>query len=204
MENLQDILEKVAELYRKYGIRSVTMDDVSRELGISKKTLYQFVCDKDELVLKVVEYILTSTFQQLDQICNTAENAIHELFEVNRFVHSVVRYYSPSFEYDLKKYFPEVYTKMITTKREKMYISVLENIKKGKKEGIYRTELQEEIIAKMYVSKLENLHINTMFTIEEMVQGKIFREIFVYHVRGLANKKGIEILEKNIDMLNFD
>lgn len=203
MENLHEILEKVAELYLKYGIRSITMDDVSRELGISKKTLYQYVSDKDELVLKVVEYILNFNFQQFENIHNSAENAIFELFEVNRFVHSIMRNCSPSFEYDLKKYFPEVYNQLITSKREKMYKSVLDNIRKGKSEGIYREELQEEIIAKMHVARMENMHENTMFSMEEMVQGKIFREIFVYHIRGLANEKGIKILEKNIDKLEF-
>ena len=179
------------------------MDDISHELGISKKTLYQFVSDKDELVSKVVDYILNNTMCHFDRIRSTSANAIEELFEVNRFVHSVMKKYSPSFEYDLRKYFPDTYQILVKTKRDKMYDSVLDNIRKGKAEGIYRKDMNEEVIAKVHVSRMENLHDNTMFTIEEMTRGNIFREIFVYHIRGMANEKGLKILERNMHRLEF-
>jgi TetR/AcrR family transcriptional regulator, cholesterol catabolism regulator len=203
MEKQDEILERTAELFRNYGIRSITMDDISHELGISKKTLYQFVTDKDELVKKVVAHILNITMCHFDRIRSHAANAIEELFEVNCFVHSVMRKYSPAFEFDLRKYYPDVYQLLIKTKREKMYDSVLENIRKGKSEGIYREDMEEEVIAKVHVSRMENLHDNTMFSLEEMTRGKIFKEIFVYHIRGMANAKGIKILEENMHKLEF-
>ena len=203
MEKQNEILDKVAGLYHSYGIKSVTMDDISRELGISKKTLYQYVTDKDDLVRKVVEHIMNVSMCHFDRLCNDALNAIDELFEVNRYVHSVMKQCSPTFEYDLKKYFPETYQFLVTTKREKMYRSVLENIRKGKEEGIYRDDIEEEVIAKLHVARMENLHDNTMFTFEELTRGKTFREIFIYHIRGLANEKGLRILEENKHKLEF-
>jgi TetR/AcrR family transcriptional regulator, cholesterol catabolism regulator len=204
IEKQEEILDKSAELFRNYGIRSITMDDISRELGISKKTLYQFVSDKDELVDMVVKHILKVLFSQFECISQRAQNAIEELFEVNRFVHTVLKSYSPTFEYDLKKYYPEIYRTLVESKREKMYASVLENIQNGKKQGIFRSDMNEEIIAKIHVSRMETLHDNTMFSLEDMMKGHIFREIFVYHIRGMANEKGIMFLEKNIERLGHN
>ena len=203
MEKLNDIQERVTVLYRKFGIKSVTMDDISRELGISKKTLYQFVTDKDDLVNKVILNELRSVTDCLDQVKANAGNAIEELFEVNRFVLNLIKKYSPAYEYDLKKYYPEAFQTLIKAKRERMHACVLENIRRGKKEEIYRNELEEEIIARMHVSRMEHLRDNPMFSIDEMTKTPTFKEMFIYHIRGMANEKGLKILEENIDKYEF-
>jgi AcrR family transcriptional regulator len=77
------ILNKVAGLYQKYGIKSVTMDDIARELGISKKTIYNYVCDKDDLVKQVSEFIDRKKDEKLFQHLRDTDNAIEELLEVN-------------------------------------------------------------------------------------------------------------------------
>ena len=101
-DELLNILQRVRSLYRKYGIRSVTMDDVSRELGISKKTLYQYVHDKDELVNKVVELELTSQQNHFIESCRENLNAIEEIAEIARCINYMLKEYSAVTEYDLK------------------------------------------------------------------------------------------------------
>ena len=201
MEKQEEILGRVLDLFRRYGIKSVTMEDVSRELGISKKTLYQFVSDKNELVGKVIDFEQETTSECYHALVDTGKNAIEELFEVHKFLNGQLKKYSPSFGYDLKKYYPVIFQKVHAFQREHMFQAILDNIRRGKREGIYRTELKEEIIVKLQVSRIESLYEENLFTIEDFTSGEIFREFFIYHIRGIANNTGIKILEENLQKL---
>lgn len=200
-KEFEDLLTKVSALYRKYGIKSVTMDDVAHELGISKKTLYQFVTDKTELVQQVVEHVRQCNFSSMRRKEGTDLNAIEELIEVSQHVNTVMKDHSPTYEYDLKKYYPDIYRSLMSARRKLMYESMISNIRKGKKEGVYRMDLDETIIAKLHLLRIENMQTTEIFKEEEMHSQKFFREVFVYHIHGLATKKGLEILNDNIDKL---
>jgi TetR/AcrR family transcriptional regulator, cholesterol catabolism regulator len=200
-DEFKTILAKVRCLYMKYGIKSVTMDDVARELGISKKTLYQYVKDKNELVNNVVELELEDKGKYFEKICRDNLNAVEEALEVNKIVSMILKNYNPSTEYDLKKYYPELYSKIAKVRRERMYNKMLGNLKKGKKEGLYRAELNEEFIAKMQLSWIETAFDNEFLTHDEMLSPKLFFEFFIYHIRGIANEKGIAILEQKLKEL---
>ena len=105
-EELENILGKVRELYMKYGIKSITMDDVARELAISKKTLYQYVTDKDDLVGKFIDNEIEIRQVQICKCFRVGYNAIEELFEIAAFMNKLMREQNPATEYDLKKYYP--------------------------------------------------------------------------------------------------
>jgi AcrR family transcriptional regulator len=195
ISELKNILIKARELYMKYGIKSITMDDVAREMGISKKTLYQFVTDKDDLVGKFIENEITQRQVDLFKCFQIGFNAIEELFEISVFMNKLMRDQSPVTEYDLKKYYPHHYQRMVETRRDRMYNYILQNLKKGKKEGLYRGDMDEDVIAKLYLSRTENIHFNELFTVEEFTSLKLFTELITYHVRGIATAKGITILE---------
>jgi len=200
---LENILEKVGELYNKYGIKSVTMDDVARELGISKKTLYQFVENKNELVEKVLNYLLNKNDCSFKNLANKKLNAVEELLEVSILIIKTIKEYNPSTEYDLKKYYPELYKKLNEIRKERMYDSVIKNIIKGKDEGLYRNDLDEEIIAKMQTSRFLNISTDQVINNEEVLKPRFIYEMFIYHIRGMANKKGIETLDKTLDKIDI-
>ena len=122
-KELENILVKVGELYHKYGIKSVTMDDVARELGISKKTLYLHVENKNDLVSKVMDYFLDYKDTEFLKILSKKQNAIEELLEVGIYIIKAFRDFNPSTEYDLKKYYPVVYSKLQNIRKERMYKS---------------------------------------------------------------------------------
>ncbi len=199
--DLKNILAKVRELYMKFGIKSVTMDDVANELGISKKTLYQFVSDKDELVGKFLEYEIDIRQEEIFRCFHKGFNAIEELFEISMFMNKMIREQNPATENDLKKYYPQYYQKIISTRRERMQKYILLNLEKGKKEGLYRKDVDNEIISKLYLSRSETIHMNNLFTVEEFTSMKLFRELLTYHIRGIASDKGIEVLEKKIEKI---
>jgi len=201
-EEYLSILERTSCLYKKYGIKSVTMDDVSRELGISKKTLYQYFADKEELVTKIIDHEIELRNKEFDMVFASNLNAIDELFEVNRLMMNMLKEYSPATEYDLKKYYPALFERIHQIKSRRMYELVLQNMKKGKEQGIYRQEMNEEVIAKMHVTRIMNMPENSMFSREELFSPSVIMEAFVYHIRGIANQKGLEILEQNLKKLN--
>jgi TetR/AcrR family transcriptional regulator, cholesterol catabolism regulator len=199
--DLKIILSKVRELYMKYGIKSITMDDVAQELGISKKTLYQFVTDKDDLVGKFIDFEIATRQAEICKCFRTGFNAIEELVEISMFMNKMMRAQNPATEHDMKKYYPHHYQKTVTARREGIYQYILMNLKKGRKEGLYRDDMDEEVIAKLYLSRIENIHFNELFTVEEFTSIKLFKEMLNYHVRGIATPEGIDVLEKKIKEL---
>ena len=200
-EELKNILLKVRELYTKYGIKSITMDEVATELGISKKTLYQYVTDKDDLVGKFIDNEIELRQEEICKCFKTGFNAIEELFEISIFMNRLMKDQNPATEHDLKKYYPHHYYKTVKIRRERTFNYILLNLKKGKEEGLYREELNAEIIAKLYLSRVESIHLNDLFTVEEFTSLKLFMELLVYHIRGIATNKGIVVMEKKIKEL---
>jgi len=196
--DLKNILNKVRELYLKYGIKSITMDDVAKELGISKKTLYQYVTDKDDLVGKFIDFEIATRQEEVCKCFKIGFNAIEELFEISLFMNNMMRAQNPATEHDLKKYYPHHYQKTVKVRRDRMYEYILLNLNKGKKEGLYRADMNEEVIARLYLSRIENIHFNELFTVEEFTSIKLFKELLTYHVRGIATPEGIIVLEKKI------
>ena len=197
-EEFKHIIDKVTGLYQQYGIKSVTMDDVSRELGISKKTLYKYVSNKDELVGHFVSYKQNDSKCGYEELKSEASNAIEELLIFNEYVIEMLKNYNPSTEFDLKKYYPELYSEFRKKRQENMYRAVKENIERGKKEGLYRSELDEVIIAKVHVSRIENSFANEIFTIEELTSSRFVNEMMNYHIRGMVNNEGLKFLESKL------
>jgi AcrR family transcriptional regulator len=200
-EELKNILLKVRELYMKYGIKSITMDDVARELSISKKTLYQYVTDKDDLVGKFIDNEIEIRQEEISKCFGFGFNAIEELFEISIFMNKLMRDQNPATEYDLKKYYPQHYQKTLKAHREGIYNYLLVNMEKGAKEGLYRKDMNKEIIAKLYLWRSEDSHLNDLFTVEEFTSIKLFIEFLTYHIRGIATEKGIMMLEKKVKEL---
>ena len=197
-EEMDNILSKVRDLYKNYGIKSITMDDVARELGISKKTLYQYVTDKEDLVDKFIESEIKTIQEEICKCINTDYNAIEELFELSVFMNRMMRDRNPATEYDLKKYYPAQYQKILKIRREGTYSYLMQNLRKGKEEGLYRIDMDEETIAKLYLMRSENASFSDIFTVSEFTSYQLFIELLKYHIRGIATEKGIKELEKKI------
>jgi AcrR family transcriptional regulator len=179
------------------------MEDVAKELGISKKTLYQHVKDKEDLVGKFVENEIELRQKDICKCFRIGFNAIEELFEISLFMNRLIKEQNPATEHDLKKYYPGHHQKIVKVRREGIYNYILLNLRKGKKEGLYRQEMNEEVIAKLYLSRSEIIEANNIFTLEEITSLEIFVELLKYHIRGIATPNGIIELEKKIEKINM-
>jgi AcrR family transcriptional regulator len=197
MNNEQiEIGNKVKDLYFRFGIKSVTMDDVARELGISKKTLYTHFKDKSELVEAVVKLEIDLQEERIDAIINKNLDAITEMFEIHKMMNQYMRQYSHVIQYDLKKYYPSVYTRILQIKRDRTYEGMKENIEKGISEGLFRKEVNPRLISKVNLIRIEGSIDTCLFTDDELTSQDVFNQLFEYHIRGIATPKGIELMDK--------
>lgn len=197
----KQILEQVRKLYRRYGIKSVTMDYVARQLCISKKTLYEHFRDKEDLVRSILflEHEIHAGIH--DEIAAQNQNAVEEILAVYKLIHKRFLDYNPSMEYDIRKYYPDLYKDIKEIRRKYMYESFLRNMNKGKKEGLYRRELNANIIARLHVFRIENLYDNDLFSIEEITSFQVFQELFVYHLHGILSTSGLAFFRKNYNKM---
>ncbi|HTX89318.1 MAG TPA: TetR/AcrR family transcriptional regulator [Bacteroidales bacterium] len=192
-------LHQATGLYHRYGIKSVTMDEVAHHLGISKKTLYEHFRNKEDLVGSVIFLEHDRQRRYFDEIRKKKLNAIEELMEVYRIINRVLRDYHPSIEYDVRKYYPSLFMKLRNLRREGLYESTYRNLIKGQKEGLYRKEMNADIISRLHVARFEYLSENDVFTNDELTSVKVFHEIFLYHIFGILNDKGRVFFSKNFE-----
>jgi len=193
-----DILIKVKELYYKYGIKSVTMEDVARKLGVSKKTLYQCVSDKEDLVQKILALEFNEVSNQIKEICENGENALQIAYLISEKMRQQLSQYPVTAEYDLQKYYPQIYEDFTKQRRKHMINSFTTNMKRGMEEGFFRADLKPEIIARIQVLRLEAKSEDYFNDLKEYKLDQIFYEVFIYHLRGICSQKGIDYLENKI------
>ncbi|MBS4058043.1 MAG: TetR/AcrR family transcriptional regulator [Bacteroidales bacterium] len=202
-EKLESILQGAGALFKKYGIRSISMDDIARELGISKKTLYQVVDNKTDLVA----YYLKSLVTKSDYSCligKTDEmNAIDILLMVSQAVGREIKEMNPVLAFDLQKYYPGIYREFVLSKRDHVYEQISRNFKQGIAEGLYRDDLGVELVSKLYVQKLIELHNPDFLSSVDFSFEKIFQTMFENHIRGIANATGLAYYENQINKLNI-
>jgi AcrR family transcriptional regulator len=175
------------------------MDDVARELGISKKTLYECIEDKSELVKHVMEMVYRYHGDKLNEITTRGLNAIEELFEVNRYMTQMVKEQNPTLGYDMQKYYPELHKFLMEEQRRRMHDAIRQNLTKGITEGLYRKEMNVDIISKLHMTRMEYRYRQDSFQLNSIDSQDVMREIFIYHLHGIANAKGIKILNEKLN-----
>jgi AcrR family transcriptional regulator len=189
-----DILDRILTMFMRYGIRSITMDDIARELGVSKKTLYHDFEDKNDLIERVINFDMMQSRKFLEEVHRTDLDAMEEIFLVNGRIHEDRSRYSPTFFYDLKRYFPEIYHRWLEDKRQNMLGLIVGNLQKGKREGVYRKEIQEQFIGKLYMARMEMLDSNEIIDGHQTLSAEFMQEIFTYHMHGICNENGLKAL----------
>lgn len=198
MKELEKLTEKVFKLYARYGIKSITMDDVAREMCMSKKTLYTMLKDKEDLVNKVADYKIKLLSEMAEQMIRESDNAIEEMVNVYKILLSFLKQHNHSMIYDLKKYYPAVFQKIQKARRKNIFNGISKNLKKGQKQGFYRKDFDPELIAKLHIIRMESLEQSDLITIEDFQSEDRFNDIFKYHLFGVATPKGIGYFEKKI------
>lgn len=193
---MDEILSSISKLFKKCGIKCINMDDIARELGISKKTLYQHFENKNEIIYKVIQYEMQSECNDLHKLFTLYPNAIDQLHFISKYV--VIKLYNlqPSLIYDINKYYPQIWGKLKNQRAEYIHTIIEQNFQLGMKQGIYRENLNTDVIA-VYYTFLFDIKGFEKFR-EELNNDfdKMFKTLFMLHIRGIATAKGVEYLEK--------
>lgn len=197
-EKTKEILEKAAVVFMRYGVKSITMDDIARELGISKKTLYIHVKDKNDLVYKIIESKVHLDECACSIARESSDNAIEEFFSMRHFVLENIKVINPSLFMDLHKYHSDAWNLITQHKHEFVTSSIKENIKRGISEGLYREDIQIDIVARLILSSADLILEGKTFPWPEFNTEDVFNVMTRFQIRGLASDKGIEYLQKHI------
>ena len=204
-EKYEEILSKANRIFQTYGIKSVSMEDVCKELKISKKTLYQYVDNKTDLLIKAIDYQFNNDEQKIIRAINGKHNAIDTLIEVSKQINEELKEFKPNIiMFDLKKYYPEILEYLIDKKRKHFYDYIKGNLEQGIKEGLYRQDLNVDLITKLYIRKMEDMHDPDGFMNGDVSFEKIFEVMFDNHIRGIANDEGIKYYEEKRQILKFN
>jgi len=196
-DKFQQILIGALNVFMKYGIRSVTMDDLARHLGVSKKTIYKYVSDKKELVLKGMEYHHQLEVCAIDACVQQKLNAIDENFEISKVIVDQLKNVHPSVMYDIQKYYPEAMASFQEYKMTVVKDWVSSNMQRGIDQGLYRNDLNIPILTGVYLARMDDFFNRDLYP-EEIPFADIYLETFRYHIRGLASEKGIEYLKEKV------
>ena len=191
----EKIIVKAGEMFLNLGFKSVTMDDIANELGISKKTLYKYFSNKNSLVEETTSSLHNSCLFSVDAICEQGFNPIKENFEIKKMFKEMFQNASSSPIYQLKKYYPKIHEK--TMQKEIILFSecLKKNVEKGILEGYYREDTNVELVTKFYFSLVFSIHENT---IDNHQIPKLEQDVLAYHTRAIATEKGILELEKQL------
>lgn len=194
MDIKQQILNKSTALFMRYGIKSITMDDIARELGISKKTLYQYVENKSDLIGQIFQEKIRTEKQCMSDIREAATDAVDEILRIARYVIEELRQMSPTTMYDLRKYYRSTWRQMEALHQRHIYQLIRENLERGQAEGLYRQNLDVDIVAKLYVAKTSIVVDEELFPTQQYNIERLFEEYMMYHIHGVASAKGLALL----------
>jgi AcrR family transcriptional regulator len=192
----QKILKAAENLFLKYGVRSISMDDISRHLSVSKKTLYQHFADKEDIVSMVCQTHIESMATRFLEFTTNSKNAIEELAKISQCLKHTAENTNPSLLFDLQKYHPRAWSVWVDHKNNFIRESVIRNLKQGIEEGYYRPELNVEIIAAMRLELVQLPFNDNVFPVTKFKMAEVQVQIFDHFVHGIVTEKGRKLYLK--------
>jgi TetR/AcrR family transcriptional regulator, cholesterol catabolism regulator len=201
--NIKDkILKGAEELFMKYGVRSISMDDIARHLAVSKKTLYQHFADKEDIVTMTCQAHLDRNTTEFTNCRTQAKNAIEELANLSTCLKRNMENMNPSLLFDLQKYHPKAWGVWLNHKNKFIRESVARNLQQGIEEGYFRPEINPEIIAAMRLELVQLAFDEDVFPREKFKLPEVQMAIFDHFVYGLVTEKGRKLYQKYKENIN--
>ena len=190
MELKEKIIQESGHLFKRYGFRSVTMDEIASYLSISKKTIYQFFKDKNEVVFSATKEILKRDREEFTSITKIAENAIEELFLVSKCLRRMVDEINPSLLFDLQKYHPDAYALFYDYKEKFIFNMIINNLNKGIKGGYFRKDIDPNILARLRVEEVQMSFDNRIYPTSQFEFMEVQLQLFEHFLEGIMTDEG--------------
>lgn len=195
----ENILIKATELFLEQGFKSVTMDDLANEMGISKKTIYTHYENKTKLVEESTMALFHFISEGINQIILLQKNPIEELYEIKKFVMVHLKGEKSSPQYQLQKYYLSIHQTLQQKHFEIMQECVVDNVKRGVALGIYRENLNVEFVSRIYFSGVTSIKDQKLFPLSSFPVAQLMDDYLEYHLRGIVTPKGRKILNTIIN-----
>jgi AcrR family transcriptional regulator len=190
----EKILEKASDMFLNLGFKSVTMDDIANELGISKKTIYAHFPTKLKLVQATTFFVLEKVHDTICTVCSANHNPIKEIFTIKSMVNDQLKNEKSSPSYQLQKYYPKIFKQLKEKQFQSLNLCVEDNLKRGIKEEYYRDDIDIDVITRFYLSGIMNLSNREFFPSETYRLPDLKDAFLEYHVRAIATEKGLKTL----------
>lgn len=192
----EKILKSSEALLTRYGTHSISMDDIARHVGVSKKTLYQHFADKEDLVTEVCFVALKCDQEEYEKIEATAENAIDELVKISLVMKKHMAETNPTLIFDLQKFHPRAWSVWIDFREKYIRQSVVRNLKQGKREGFFRDDINPELLATMRIQVMEMAFNPELFPKDQFDLSQIQALLFDHFIYGIVTDKGRKLYDK--------
>lgn len=195
MNPLNSVLQVAQRLFIRYGVRGVSMDEIARETGKSKKTLYALISDKRALVNRVIKNFIKAEERFCSKCIQDNQNAIDQILSISDHISKTLRNINPVTIQDIRKLYPESWQVFNEHRTGFVYNAMEENIRLGQKQGLYRDDVNPRIFAILYAEMIEvivegNEHLRSEHTFQE-----VYKEAVLYHMNGILSDRGKEYLK---------
>lgn len=196
MEDKKQFLQKATELFIEHGSKTLTMDDVAREFGMSKKTLYQHYRNKEALIEEVLDYKLNDIVEKMQKLDVEVENAVERMFCRDEQMEKAVSSNKSMMIKQLIKYYPAIFNKHMINFSEKFTEVLVKNIEKGRKQGVYREDFNAEINAKLFIQMMMSYDSSPIFEVNKINRHDFNIEVMMLYMNAITTEKGKEVLKK--------
>lgn len=195
----ETILKKANDMFLTLGYKSVTMDDIAAGLGISKKTIYQHFANKNELVEESALHLFEQIATGVDKIIADNHNSIDEMFMIRNFLMKNLKNETASPFFQLQKFFPKTFTCLRAKQFGKMHGSMIENLKRGVKDGLYRADIDIDFTSRIYFTGLTGIKDSDIFPADTYEINAVTKQYMEYHLRSIVTENGLVMLLSTLD-----
>ena len=196
MEIKDRIIQHAQTLFMRNGIKSVSMDDIAADMAMSKKTLYKWFENKDQIVQAGMSKHLDGTQCECTSMIETATSAIDELFRMMEWTKQQFSNVHPSIFYDLQKFHPGTWQLWLAHKNEFILAQIIQNLRRGIAEGLFRADLDVDVMARLRLSQIELLFDSDVFPPRQFGNERVSQALLEHFMLGVATLKGHRLINQ--------
>lgn len=196
MEIKDKILKGAEELFFKYGIKNITMDEIARHLGMSKKTLYQFFKDKDEMVHSLMMQKIEDDKSMCIKTYDTAENVVEEVFDMMKNLREMLGNINPIIFHELNKYYPNTWKLFDDFKNSFLLESIENSLRKGQEQDLVRKDIDIKILSRMRLENFEMAFFGRAFPTDKFNFLEVQLAMTEHFLYGICTLKGHKLINK--------
>ncbi|HVA99448.1 MAG TPA: helix-turn-helix domain-containing protein [Bacteroidia bacterium] len=197
----ENILQTAVELFFKYGIKSVTMDDIAKQLSMSKKTIYNYYSNKNEIVLALTSAHFKNNICECEMLAKNSKDAVFEMVGMMHQISVAFAQMNPTVVYDLQKYHPEAWQLFKNFKEKNISKLMEDNLKKGIEQGLYRNEINIKVLVRLRLEEVEMASTPSIYDPNKFDLKEVQLELLNHFLHGITTIKGHKLITRYKKMM---